>query len=315
MRILQRLWPDMTFEWPGALALVFVIALALVAYVFFQLQRSNYADRFSSPAMRPNVVLAGQGWRRHVPVLMYLLAALTLVVGLARPQTYERVPRDHAKVILALDASRSLRGDDVEPSRIHVAKTTAVRFIESLPTRWEVGLVTFSAKAKLVREPTIDRIGVTRAIRNIELGVGTAIGDAIAEALPSRRETVPLTVVLLTDGNDNVGLVDPIAAARRARKLNIRVYTIGLGVPGLGSIGDEAEPANFDLLKRIARTTEAKFFVAEDRESLAEVYRELRTTIVYAKAPREITAAFAGGAFVFLALGGFLSALWFNRIP
>ena len=129
MRILQRLWPDMTFEWPGALMLAFGILLVLVAYVFFQLRRSSYANRFASSAMRPNVVIAGQGWRRHVPVVFYLLGGLTLVVGLARPQTYERVPREHARVMLAFDGSNSMESTDMEPSRIQVAKSTAIRFI------------------------------------------------------------------------------------------------------------------------------------------------------------------------------------------
>lgn len=315
MRILERLWPEMTFEWPRALGLAVVVLVALVAYVIFQFRRSGYADRFSRPAMRPNLVLGGQGWRRHVPVLFYLLGALTLVVGLARPQTYVEVPRKHSRVVLALDASNSMEAVDMEPSRIRVEKETAIRFIESLPTRWEIGLVTFSGQAELVRNPTIDRIGLTNAIHKIELKAGTAIGDAIAEALPSREQTVPMSVILLTDGNDNIGLVDPIEAARQAKKVKVPVYTIGLGVPGLGSVGDEAKPANFDLLKRIARSSGGSFFTAEDREALEGVYRELRTTIVYAKAPREITATFAGGAMIFLVLGGFFSALWFNRIP
>ncbi len=305
----------MTFEWPGALMFAVVVMAALAAYLFFQLRRSGYADRFSTAPMRPNVVISGQGWRRHVPVLLYLVGSLVLVIGLARPQTYERVPRDHAKVMLALDASNSMKEEDLAPNRKAVAKTTANRFVESLPTRWEVGLVTFAGEAKLVRNPTIDRIGITRGIRNIELDNGTAIGDAVAEALPSRKEDVPMTVVLLTDGNENSEFADPIAAARQAKKLEVPVYTIGLGEPGAAPLGDEPKPANFELLRRIARITEAQFFNAEDEAALAEVYRELRTTIVYARAPREVTAAFAGGALAFLVAGALLSALWFNRIP
>ena len=315
MRLLERLWPEMTFEWPRALLLAAVVMLALVVYVVFQFRRGEFADRFATPAMRPNVVLGRPGWRRHLPVLLYLLGALTLVVGLARPQTYERVPRDHARVILALDASNSMEAVDVEPSRIRVEKSTAIRFVESLPTRWEIGLVTFSGQAEEVLDPTIDRIGLYNAIHRIKLKAGTAIGDAIAEALPPEKPVVPISVILLTDGNDNIGLIEPLAAARRAKEIEIPVYTIGLGVPGLGSVGDEAKPANFDVLKRISRTTGGKFFAAEDREALEDVYKEIRTTIVYAKSPREITSSFAGGAMVFLVLGGFLSALWFNRIP
>ena len=315
MRLLERLWPEMTFEWPRALLLAGVVLLALVAYVVFQLRRGDFASRFASPAMRPNVVVGRSGLRRHVPVLLYLLGALTLVVGMARPQTYERVPRDHARVILALDASNSMEAVDIEPSRIRVEKATAIRFVESLPTRWEVGLVTFSGQAEEVLDPTVDRIGLYNAIHRIKLKAGTAIGDAIAEALPPRKQVVPISVILLTDGNDNIGLIEPIDAAERAKEVKVPVYTIGLGVEGLGSLGDEAKPANFDVLKRISRITGAKFFAAEDRGSLQNVYKEIRTTIVYAKAPREITSSFAGGALVFLVLGGFFSALWFNRIP
>ena len=315
MRLLERLWPDMTFEWPRALLLAAVLLLALLGYIVFQFRRSEFADRFATPAMRPNIVLGRPGWRRHIPVLLYLLGALTLVVGLARPQTYERVPRDHARVIMALDASNSMEAVDVEPSRIRVEKATAIQFAESLPTRWEIGLVTFAGEAEEVLDPTVDRIGLFNAIHRIKLEAGTAIGDAIAEALPPEKQVVPVSVILLTDGNDNVGLIDPLAAARRAKEIEVPVYTIGFGVPGLGSVGDEAKPANFDVLKRIARITGGKFFAAEDREALEDVYKELRTTIVYAKAPREVTSSFAGGAMIFLVLGGFLSALWFNRIP
>ena len=315
MFLLERLWPDLSFAWPRALLFVAVIVAAVAVYVVFQFKRSSYADRFSTPAMRPNVVVATQGWRRHVPVLLYVLGAFVLVLGLARPQTYVRVPREHTRIFLALDSSNSMEAQDMEPSRIRVEKSTAIRFIESLPTRWEIGLVTFSGQATLVRNPTVDRLGLTRAINKMELNAGTAIGDAIAEALPSRTPVVPMTVILITDGNDNLGLVDPIKAARQARKVEVPIYTIGLGVPGLGSIGDEAKPANFDLLKRIARISEGKFFTAEDREALDDVYSELRTTIVYAKSPREVTATFAGGSLVLLVLGGFFSALWFNRIP
>lgn len=315
MRLLERLWPDLTFEWPAALLLVALVGAVVVAYVMLQLRRSDYASRFATPAMQPNVVIRGSGWRRHIPVAFYLLGALVMVVGLARPQSYERVPREHARLILALDASNSMEGDDIPPSRIRVEKSTAIRFVDSLPTRWEIGLVTFAGQADSVLNPTADRIGLTNAIHRIRLRAGTAIGDGIAEALPSRKQVVPLTVVLLTDGNDNLGDIDPIDAARQAKKVGVPVYTIGLGVPGVGSIGDEAKPANFDVLKRIARITGARFFSAEDRESLANVYKEIRTTIVYAKAPREVTSNFAGGALALLVLGAFFSALWFNRIP
>src|SRR5262249_28077439 len=140
--------------------LVGVAALAGV-YVAMQLRRTRYAVRFSNTALLGSLVPQRPGWRRHLAFGILLLVLAMLTLGMAKPTTSVRVPRDKATVVMAIDVSLSMQATDVSPSRIEAAKQAAGEFARLLPPRINLGLVTFAGTATVQVTPTTDREAVT----------------------------------------------------------------------------------------------------------------------------------------------------------
>ena len=173
----------MSFAWPAALLSLALIPVLMLAYVLVQRRRVKYAMRFTNLDLLANVVDRSPGWRRHLPPLFALVALAALLVALARPQTTIAVPRDEASVVLAIDVSGSMMATDVPPTRLAAAKESASAFVEGLPERFGVGLVSFSTGATALAEPSDDREEILDLVDGLEAHTGTAIGDAIAAAL------------------------------------------------------------------------------------------------------------------------------------
>ena len=199
----------MSFLWPAALLSLLVLPLLVIAYVLLQRRRSKYAVRFTNVDLLANVVDRSPRWRRHVPPVFALAALAALLISLARPQTTIAVPRDQASVGLAIDVSGSMLADDVPPTRLDAAKDAAKTFIDGLPDRFRVGLVSFSTGATALAEPTEDRERVKALVDQFSAHTGTAMGDAIATAL----ELAPDDVGTDEDGKPLYSILLPVNGA------------------------------------------------------------------------------------------------------
>ncbi len=319
----------MSFDWPIAL-LALVLVPALVAlYIVRERRRTAFASGFTNPALLPNVVDRKPGVRRHVPLILLLLGLTAVVLGVARPHATVSVKREEATVVLALDVSRSMKADDVEPTRLGAAQDAAKTFAENVPEKFRIGVVSFATRAVVGLPPTEDRQLVESALDALSPGEGTAIGDAVALSTQVGREqrtsdgaAPPRSVLLISDGARDGGAVDPQEAARQAKRMNVPVYTVLLGTPN-GVVEETLTggfrqiirvPTSPDTLQQIAQLSGGEFFTATDADGLKRVYDELGSRLGSRDESREVGDYFAGGAAALLLAGGALSALWFRRV-
>jgi Ca-activated chloride channel family protein len=317
----------MSFAWPLALLALALIPLAVAAYLVADRRRSRDASRFANPDLLPNLLRSRPGLRRHLPPALALLALAALIVGLARPHATVSVPKEEATIVLAIDTSRSMSADDVQPSRLEAARAAAASFLEEVPESYPVGIVAFSTSADVVLPPTTDREAASAALEQLTLGSGTAIGDAIVtslEAVPQPaegEEPTPASILLLSDGEQTAAGITPVEAAQQALEQRVPVSTVALGtseatveVPLPGGLSERVtvapDPAT---LRQVAETTGGTFFEAPDATELTAVYRELGSRLGSEREETEVTYAFAGAGAIFLLVGGALSTWWFRR--
>jgi Ca-activated chloride channel family protein len=316
-----------TFLAPGRLWLL-LLPLALVAvYVVAQRARRRYAVRFTNLELLASVAPKRPGWRRHVTAGLLVATIALLTVGFARPATEERVPREKATVVLALDVSTSMAATDVDPSRIVAAQAAARDFVRALPQPLELGLVVFSRSASVQVAPTEDREAVVRAIDGLTLGPSTAIGEAIFASLgvlepqgvsdTGATDKAAAHIVLMSDGTTTVGRpnAEGVAAAVEA---GVPVTTIAYGTDeGTVQVSGQTipVPVDRDSLKEIADGTGGRFFEAADADQLRAVYEDIGRVVGYDVEQREITAVLVGLALLtaFAAAAG--SLFWMGRLP
>jgi Ca-activated chloride channel family protein len=250
-----------------------------------------------------------------------------LVGAMARPARDERIPKEQATIIVAMDTSLSMMADDVTPSRIEAAKAAAESFVDLLPPKLNVGLVAFSGVVEVKVPPTQDHGSVKAAIGQLQLGEGTAIGDAIissvdaiqsaAAQLPDGQQ-VPARSVLMSDGQTTVGKPDS-AGVKAANDAGIPVSTIAFGTDqGEVQIGDRAPipvPVDRAALKDIADETHGTFFQAASESELKKVYADIGSAIGYTTEEREIGRWFVGAGLLALLAAAGMSLVWFGRLP
>lgn len=316
----------MTFLAPERLALVVAVAVLATGYVVVQVRgRRRYAVRFTNLALLASVAPATPGWRRHLPAALLLASLLGMVAALARPARAELVPRERATIIMAIDVSISMDATDVRPSRLASAKEAATSFTDLLPEPINLGLVAFAGSARVLVPPTTDRSLVSAAIDRLELSESTAIGDAVLASLDAIAsvpdavdgQPVPAHILLLSDGETQVGTPNPVAA-RAARDAGVPVTTIAFGTPG-GVISYQGQmvpvAVNEVDLRALAEATGGSSFEAATTEQLETVYRDIGSSIGFVTEQREIGGWFTGTAFVLALLAGAASLLWFSRLP
>lgn len=325
---------EMSFASPLALLGLLAVPIAVVVYLLIQRLREQAAARFARPALLPNMIAETPRWRRHVPPAILLLAVTAMLVGFAKPHAKISVRADDATAVLAIDSSRSMGATDVKPTRLAAAQASARRFVKELPKNYRVSVVAFSSQAQVVAAPTHDREFVGKAIDSLRVGEATAIGDAVASALravgvqaanqrKAGKKPAPAAILVLSDGAQDGGRVQPAEAIRRARAAKIPVFTALLGtqtgVVEVHRIGGYVEriqvPPDAALLRRMAQQTGGRFFEAPRKEDLDAVYADLKSRLSTTKKDTEITVAFAGAAVVLLLLSAGLSLLWFRRVP
>lgn len=345
----------MIFAWPVALLALLLVPLAILAYWAVQRRRPKYAARFTNLDLLANVVEDSPGWRRHLPAGLYVAALAALLLALARPAVTVNVPKQQATVILVMDVSGSMNAADVQPTRLLAAEASANKLLDELPPGFRVALVTFSTSVQTRVPPTTNREEVRQALGRLTANGGTAMGEALVQALDITRaaeealgngtagpngattptptptpssaaatpKDSPYVVILLSDGFNTAGVIEPLSAADQAATLKVPVFTIALGTAnGVAEVTDGTGrtrlvrvPPDEATLKAIADRTQAKFFSAPSAKDLQGIYSDLGSRIGYDQQRREITWGFAGAAAAFVVAAGGLSLLWFNRFP
>lgn len=277
----------------------FVLLLLLLIPVWFWWRKRQNGQQRTIPFSLTSVLAQGpRPTLRWVRVLPYLraMAVAGLILAVAQPRSGARstsVPSEGIDIALAVDISSSMLAEDFQPqNRIEVAKEKVKRFVLGRKSD-RVGLVAFSGEALTQVPLTTDYPVLLAAIDNLQVGQledGTAIGTAIATAA-NRLRTAPgrsRVMVVLTDGENNRGSIDPRTAAQAAAAFGIRIYTIGVGSEGMAAVPVgrslfglryENRPVKIDeaLLTEIANSTGGRYFRAKDAEALQRIYDQIDT--------------------------------------
>ena len=317
----------MTFQSPLWLLALLVVAALVGVYVLLQLRRKAYAARFTNVALLGTIVPKRPGWRRHLAFGVVALGLATLVVSLAVPSTEVRVPRERATVVMAVDVSLSMQATDIEPDRFRAMQKAAKEFVDVLPERINLGLVSFAGTATNLVPPTTDRAQVSNAIDNLDLAESTAIGEAIFTSLTAvenfqstvetrGEEPPPARIVLLSDGTNTVGR-ENTQAIDAARAAGVPVSTIAFGTD-YGTLDLEGEivpvPVDRATLEEIADQTGGSYSEAATAAELEEVYADLGSQIGYTTEPKDVSFWFVRAGVLLALVGSVLSLLWTNRL-
>ena len=317
----------MSFASPLVLLGLLALPLLIRWYLGQQRRRVRAASAFVAPALTESVTPRRPRWRRHAPMLVFVLALAVLIAAAARPQRSVAVPVTNGAIMLANDVSSSMRATDIAPSRLGAGERAAKRFLAAVPSTVQVGLIEFARTPVVLQSPTTDHSLTSAAFAQLHTSGGTAVGVAILTAVHELR-SVPLVagkrppgaIVMISDGASNVGL-DPLAAARQAAALHIPIYTVAVGTPNgtipikRGSrIVTTPVPVSPQQLGQIASLSGGRAFTASDAAGLSAVYAHLAAELGRKHVKHEITASFAGGGLVLLLLGSVLSLRWFGRL-
>lgn len=229
---------------------------------------------------------------RHIPFIFRLLAISFIIIALARPQIKNQVQQAEGEgvdIILCIDVSGSMTAQDFTPNRMEAAKAVAESFVEKRLTD-RIGIVIFSGESFTQCPLTTDKVVLKSAIQSIRNGLledGTAIGDGLSTSTDRLRSSKSKSkvVILLTDGENNGGLIGPNNAKEIAKAFGVRVYTIGVGTDGYAPFPIKTEMGviiqqqkvtiDEKLLKEIAGETGGKYFRAKDNASLENIYKEI----------------------------------------
>ncbi len=328
---------DISFANPELLLLLLVLP-ALVVWYYYRLHSKESDVRYSTLLPFAMIKYSAKERLRHLPFMLRMIALALVIIALARPQSTtkgQNVYSEGIDIVLALDISGSMLAEDFQPNRIEAAKNVAQEFIGGR-TNDRIGLVIFSGESFTQCPLTVDYEVLKTLIKPVKSGMiedGTAIGLGLANAVNRLRESKSKSkvIILLTDGVNNRGEIDPITAAQIAKLYGIRVYTVGVGTIGEApypvqtpfGIRYQMVPVDIDekTMKQIADMTGGKYFRATDNKKLRAIYQEidqLEKTRIEVRSYRRFAELFYSFIFVavFLLIGDVgLSNTWFRKIP
>ncbi len=328
----------MEFAQPEWLWLLAVLP-ALLAFEWWRARRERTGLTFSSVRAARKAPQTIWTRLRRFPSVLRAGALALGILALARPQDRNVVEERYAEgvdIMLVLDTSTSMRAQDFIPNRFEAARDVAAEFIRGRRSD-RIGLVVFAAKAYTQTPLTLDYNFLLRMLEEVEIGViedGTAIGTAIAMATNRLRESTASSkvLILLTDGQNNRGEIDPVTASEVAQTIGVRIYSIGVGAYGeapflfddpFGGQRRRMVPVEIDekMLTRVAENTGGKYFRATNKQALRDIYEEigdLEKTRIEEVSYTDYTeryAVFLWPAFGLLMLEILLSTTRLRRLP
>jgi Ca-activated chloride channel homolog len=285
------MFTEITFAYKPFLYFLLIIPLLVIFYIW----RGKYLHsemHYSHSGFIRNVKKSFRLYLLHLPFVLRMLVLALLIIALARPQSTSRtqdITIEGIDIVVALDISGSMLAEDFKPNRMEAAKETAIDFVNMRPGD-RIGLTIFSGESFTMVPLTTDHELLKDMLRTVHTGMvedGTAIGDGLAIAINRLRESdaISKVIILLTDGINNTGVIDPLTAAEIAQIYNIRVYTVGVGSSGpvpypfqtpFGVQYRDVEiPVDEALLKEMAEMTGGLYFWADNQASLSEIYAEI----------------------------------------
>jgi len=328
---------DVTFAYPWILYFLILVPFMLFWYW--------WKGRFSQPSLNYSSLNVFKDipstWKeklRHLPITLRSLAVGLFIIALARPQNFssgENIYAEGIDISMVLDISGSMLAEDFKPNRLEAAKKVIDEFVQER-TSDRIGLVIFSREAFTQCPLTIDYSVLRNLLKDIKTGMiedGTAIGNGIANGANRLKESKAKSkvMILLTDGINNAGEVDPISAAQIAKTFNIRVYTIGVGTRGEAPypvhtpFGTRYQmvPVEIDepLMKEIASVTGGEYFRATDNKKLEEIYKTIdklektKVEVTSYRNAKELYYPWLGGGFILLIIELGLSKTVFRKLP
>lgn len=282
----------MHFAHPHFLWLLLLL-IPLTAWYILK-QRNAHATMSLSTTAAFNAM--PRSWKQYLRYALFALrlaAIACVIVVLARPQvrdSWRTTSTEGTDIVLALDVSSSMLARDFEPDRFGAAKEVAARFISGREAD-NIGIVIFAGESLTGVPMTVDRAQLLQYLGNLGMNVledGTAIGDGIATSLNRLKEgkAKSKSIILLTDGSNNTGVIAPVTASEVAKELGVKIYTIGIGTNGnapypvrtlTGRIEFQPQPVVIDeaTLKTVAESTGGKYFRATGNRVLEEIFSEI----------------------------------------
>lgn len=282
----------MLFAHPSYLWFLLLLIPYIVWYVWNR-NRTHATMKVSTALPYQRLGCPWRAWLLHFMFVLRAGALACLIVILARPQTHDKWSTSNTEgtdIILALDISSSMLARDFKPDRFEAAKSVAAQFVSGRESD-NIGVVIFAGESFTAVPMTTDRSLLVNYINDIRMGMlqdNTAIGDGLATSINRIKEgkAKSKSIILITDGSNNTGNVAPLTAAEIAKKLGIKVYTIGIGRNGMAPFPAEnafgrIEYVNMPVvideatLKSIASTTGGKYFRATDNNVLTQIFEEI----------------------------------------
>lgn len=281
----------MTLQSPAYLFLLLLLIPVIVWYII-ELHKSDASLLISDTSELRRQHRTARIYLLHVPFVLRVAAIALLSVALAHPQLSNRWHKESTEgidIMMALDISGTMQAEDLRPNRLEAAKEKATEFINNRPND-NIGIVVFAGESFCQCPLTTDHAVLINLFRSVHFGMiedGTAIGLGLANAVNRMKDsqTKSKVVILLTDGSNNRGDIDPLTAAEIAKTYGIRVYAIGVGskeparIPIQTPLGVQYTTIEnqFDesTLKRIAQTTGGEYFRATNNNSLQSIYQQI----------------------------------------
>ena len=268
--------------------LVFLILIPILVIWYKKSGSKNYGTlQISSEKYISSAIRSSGSKKKNLVLSLHLIIIILIIFGLSRPRKIDKIKQTSINVIdilLVLDISSSMLADDFLPNRLEAVKTTALNFIENR-IEDRIGILVFAGESFIQCPLTIDKSILKSLIYEIKVASkeydGTAIGMAIANGTNRFRNSnvENKVMILLSDGSNNSGEIDPITAAELASQFGVKIYTIGAGtdqaytkIPGRGLILNEIDETT---LKKIAEVTGGKYFRATDIKGLEAIYSEI----------------------------------------
>ena len=281
----------MSFASPGYLFLLLFL-IPVVGWYIYELHKADASVQMSSASTLKRSARSWRVYLLHVPFVLRVAAITLLSIALARPQLTSRWSSESTEgidIMMALDISGTMQAEDLKPNRLEAAKQVASDFVIARPND-QIGLVVFAGESFTQCPLTTDHAVLVNLFKSVKFGMiedGTAIGLGLANAVNRMKDspTKSKVVILLTDGSNNRGDIDPLTAAEIAKTFGIRVYAVGVGSHGQARVPVQTPmgvqymtmDSEFDekALQNIASTTGGQYFRATDNNSLKQIYEQI----------------------------------------